>query len=107
MTCSIGGLTAGGTPAIVTWKDPDGAVVTESDTANYVLDYGTVNSEGTQSTVLTIKTAKLEAAFVDQASFTYKCSVKSSQYPNSPVAADQDVVANVLTLGKFPVNLPS
>ena len=100
LTCTIGGLDIGGTPSTVTWKDPDGVVVTEADDDHYELDQGVVNSEGTQSAILTIKTTKL-ADFVDLESFTYKCSVRSSQYTDSPPAPYQDVVANVLKLGLF------
>ena len=45
------------------------------------------------------KAAKL-ADFAGQPSFTYKCSVTSSQYTASPPSTEVDVVANVVTLGK-------
>ena len=96
MTCTISGLDANNAVA-VTWKDPDGATV--SDDVNYDLLAGTVDGSGVQNAVLTVKVAKL-AAFVSDSSFTYKCSVTSSQYPDSPPSTELDVVANVVTLGK-------
>ena len=96
LTCAINGLDA--THAVVvTWKDPaDGAV---SDDDNYDLLAGTVDGSGVQNAVLTVKVAKL-ATFDSQTSFTYKCSVTSSQYSDSPPSSDVDVVANVVKLGK-------
>lgn len=97
MTCTISGLDANNAVA-VTWKDPDDATV--SDDVNYDLLAGTVDGSGIQNAVLTIKAAKLLAAFGSQSSFTYKCSVTSSQYTASPPSTEVDVVANVVTLGK-------
>ena len=100
MTCTISGLDADNAVA-VTWKYPDGATV--SDDVNYDLLAGTVtqiDGSGVQNAVLTIKAAKLAAAFTGQSSFTYKCSVTSSQYTASPPSTEVDVVANVVTLGK-------
>ena len=100
MTCTISGLDANNAVA-VTWKEPDGATV--SDDVNYDLLAGTVtqiDGSGVQNAVLTIKAAKLAAAFDGQSSFTYKCSVTSSQYTASPPSTEVDVVANVVTLGK-------
>ena len=100
MTCTISGLDANNAVA-VTWKEPDGATV--SDDVNYDLLAGTVtqiDGSGVQNAVLTIKAAKLADAFADQSSFTYKCSVTSSQYTASPPSTEVDVVANVVTLGK-------
>jgi len=96
LTCAINGLDA--THAVVvTWKDPaDGAV---SDDDDYDLVAGTVDGSGVQNAVLTVKVAKL-ATFDGQTSFTYKCSVTSSQYSDSPPSSDVDVVANVVKLGK-------
>ena len=100
MTCTISGLDANNAVA-VTWKEPDGATV--SDDVNYDLLAGTVtqiDGSGVQNAVLTIKAAKLAAAFAEESSFTYKCSVTSSQYTASPPSTEVDVVANVVTLGK-------
>ena len=99
MTCTIGGLTANGTAATVVWKDPDDKVVTDDD--NYDINNGTPDGSGTQSAELTIKTAKLAAEFASQSSFTYKCSVKSALYPDSPISSDVNVEANVLKLGNI------
>ena len=98
LTCNIGGLDANGTPATVTWKDNAGTEVEESDTSNYGLDHGLVDGSGNQVAVLTIKAAKL-AAFVSLSSVTYTCSVKSSQYTDSPASEDLDVIAHILKIG--------
>ena len=100
LTCRISELDASGSPVIVTWTDPDGIAVQESDTTNYGLVQGTVNSDGIQSALLTIKTPKL-VEFAEVGSFTYKCSVKSSLYPDSPSSAEQNLRVYVLKLGLF------
>ena len=97
LTCTIEALDASGTPVTVAWTDPDDAVISDSDTENYVLSQGTVDNSGVQNAELTIKAAKL-ASFAEQDSFTYKCSVA---YTGSETSAQIDVVANVLTFGKF------
>ena len=98
MTCTIGGLTASGTAATVVWKDKLDKTVT-GDSDDYSIDNGTPDSSGTQSAELTIKKAKLTSDFADQSSFTYKCSVKSSLYPDSPISSNVNAEANVLKLG--------
>ena len=92
MTCTIGGLDTNHA-ALVTWTDPEDAEVTDS--TNYVLTPGTVDGSGNQNAVLTIKQAKM-ADYADETPFTYKCSVTSSQYSDSPSSDDHDVVANVV-----------
>ena len=98
MTCTIGGLDASGTPVTVTWKDNVGQVLT-SDTQYYGMEQGSVDGSGNQVAELTIKAAKL-AAFTSLSSVTYKCSVKSGQYADSPASDYVDVVANILKLGE-------
>ena len=78
----------------MTWKAPNEADVLDSDNANYVLTAGTVDDSSNQNAQLTIKQAKM-ADYADETSFTYKCSVTSSQYPASPPSTEHDVVANV------------
>ena len=102
LTCAISGLDA--THAVVvTWKDPVGGAVSDDD--NYDLLAGTVDGSGDQNAVLTVKVAKL-TTFAGDSSFTYKCSVTSSQYPDSPPSSDVEVVANVMKQGKvlFTIN---
>ena len=60
----------------------------------------TVDSSGNQAAELTIKTAKLDA-FSSSSSVTYKCSVKSSQFTDSPASEYVDVVVNILKLGEY------
>ena len=103
MTCTIGGLTAGGTAATVVWKDPLDNTVTDDD--HYDIKNGTPDISGTQLAELTIKTAKLSSDFSSQSSFTYKCSVKSTLYPDSPISSDVNVEANVLKLGNILLKL--
>ena len=86
------------------WKSPDGTSVAVSDTINYVVSQGTVDAYGIQLAELTIKAAKL-ADFAAESSFTYKCSVTSSQYADSPASSDVNVVAKVLELGKIQTNI--
>ena len=97
MTCTIGGLTASGTAATVVWKDPLDNTVSDDD--DYDFDNGTPDGSGIQSAELTIKTAKLTSDFAGQSSFAYKCTVKSTLYPNSPISSDVNVEATVLKLG--------
>ncbi|KAL5249910.1 hypothetical protein ACHWQZ_G015848 [Mnemiopsis leidyi] len=98
LTCVIGGLEPSGDPVTVTWKDPSGVAVSDSDTTNYGLAQGTVDGSGVQNAVLTIKVAKLSGF---SSSFTYKCS---AQYTGSPSSGEIDVVADILTFGVAAVN---
>ena len=100
LTCTVRELDVTADPVTITWKDPTGAEVEESDTTNYAVNQGAIDDSGVQNAVLTIKPAKL-TSFSSQATFTYKCAVKSSQYPTSPASSEIDVVANVLTFGEF------
>ena len=99
LTCTVRELDASGDPVTIIWKDPTGAVVEESDTTNYAVNQGTIDESGVQNAVLTIKPAQL-TSFSSQTTFTYKCSVTSSQYSSSPASSEVDVVANVLTFGE-------
>ena len=95
LTCVIGGLDANGDPVTVTWKDPSGNAVSDTDTTNYDLAQGTVDGAGVQNAELTIKVAKLGGF---SSSFTYKCS---AQYSGSPSSGERDVVADILIFGKL------
>ena len=99
MTCTIRGITASGTAAIVVWKDPFDKTVSDDD--HYDIDSGTPDGSGTQLAELTIKTAKLSSDFDGVSSFlyNYKCSVKSALYPNSPISSDVNIEVFVLKLG--------
>ncbi|KAL5247349.1 hypothetical protein ACHWQZ_G019273 [Mnemiopsis leidyi] len=103
LTCTVRELDVGGTPATVTWKDPNGVVVEISDTTNYAIAQGAVDDTGQQNAELTIKPTKL-SSFSSQTTFTYKCSVTSSQYPRSPASTELEIVANVLTFAVAAVN---
>ena len=95
LTCAISNLDEGH-PVEVTWTDQNDQEVSDSDTTNYSLNSGSVNSDGEQEAVLTIKLAKMQTY---KSSFTYKCSVKSTQYTDSP-EAEISVKAQIDT-GKF------
>ena len=84
------------------WKSPDGTSVAVSDTINYVVTQGSVDADGIQLAELTIKAAKL-ADFAAESFFTYKCSVTSSQFTESPASTDVYVVAKVLKLGNIQI----
>ena len=99
LTCKIEGLDSGN-PVTIAWKDPNDSAVLDTDTTNYDLVQGTVDGSGNQEALLTIKTTKL-ASFASQTSFTYKCSVMSSQYPNSLASEEIDVIAIFLTFGRL------
>ena len=86
------------------WEDPDDRTVSVTDTTNYLVSQGTVNSAGIQLAELTIKAAKL-AEFAAESSITYKCSVTSSQYADSPTSTAVHVVANILIMGKLNISL--
>ncbi|KAL5264862.1 hypothetical protein ACHWQZ_G005815 [Mnemiopsis leidyi] len=79
ISCSISGL---GSAANVRWIDPDNDDIPTNDTTNYVVDDGkSTYSEENQTTKLTIKTTRL--ATLNYAG-TYKCSVTSTLYADSP-----------------------
>ena len=96
MACNIGGLEAS-QPVTVTWAESGGAPVADGD--DYSIAQGSVDDSGNQRSVLTIKTGKL-ATFTSPSVVTYKCSVKSSLYEDSPPSTNVDVEANVLKFGK-------
>ena len=91
LTCHISGLDEN-QPVTVTWKDPVDAIV--SDDSNYSQDAGTADINGHQEAVLTIKQVKMQTY---TSTFTYKCSVKSSQYPDSPPSSELAVVTNIIS----------
>jgi hypothetical protein len=95
LTCKIEGLDDE-EPVTVSWKETNDGPSLASD-SNYSIEQGTV-IDGTQNSVLTIGADKM-ATFTGS-SFTYKCSAKSSQFPDSQESAYLDVVANVLDFGK-------
>lgn len=88
LTCTIGNLDQG-YPVEVTWTDPENNKVLQSDTTNYSLDQGSVNDGGNQAAQLTILRDKMKTY---TSTFTYKCTVMSTQYPESP-QSQIDVVA--------------
>ena len=79
------------------WKDPLDNTVTDDD--DYDIDNGAPGGSGTQSAELTIKTAKLLSDFDGESSLTYKCSMKSTLHPDSPISSD--VKVKVLNLGNI------
>ena len=96
LSCVIEGLTE---TASVTWKNSDGQDITNMADTVGTIDEGVVDN-GVQTSVLTF-TADDMTTFVGETTLTYKCSVTSGQFPDSPPSADVDVVANILTFGEY------
>ena len=74
-------------PAEVKWIKPGGKEVTTNDSRNYAVDDGKdkfVEERGLQITELTLKAPVVENIRSD---LTYKCSVKSREFPEAPVFA--------------------
>lgn len=90
MTCTISNLDQDHA-VTVTWTDQNDVQVSASDTSNYALNSGSVDADRNQAAILTIKQVKMETY---KSTFTYKCSVKSTQYPESP-PSEIDVVAQI------------
>ena len=94
LTCTITGLDQSHAVA-VTWTDPEGNDVSEIDNIDtfYTIIEGSVDGSGNQEAQLTIKKVKMQTY---KSTFTYKCSVKSAQYPDSSQSSELDVVAKIL-----------
>ena len=94
LTCSITGLSAA---AKVSFKNPDGSVITNLSATEYVIDDGISSFSGdTQEATLTLKTAKLSSLTSPAA---YICAVQSLTYPESPAYEDTATVT-MLVFGK-------
>ena len=91
ITCVMTGISQ---TATVSWKDPDGATISDGD--DYTVVQGT-ESGGAQESTLTTKTAKLQA-FGTTSTFT--CDVTSGQYPDSDTSSTT-MTLTTLTFGKF------
>ena len=91
--CRVSGLSQ---DAPVTWIDPDGNEISDSDTNNYVVDQGNFVF-GNKASTLTIKTSKLAAL---SSGDLFKCKLKSALYPiHSPEEVKQ-MTLTLLTFGK-------
>ena len=102
LTCTVSDLVEGQGAVDVFWRESaEGAVLGDADSDMYSIDEGTVTSDGTQVSILTIKVAKLET--IDESSVTYKCSARSTQYPDSAESEQIDVVGNILTYGTITI----
>ena len=97
ISCVINGLSQ---TAIVSWKDPDGTIITSGD--NYEVVEGTVDDAGQQnSTISTNKLADLEETSV------FTCEVTSGEYPESETSSNDMTLTINYTLGRFTFNLNS
>ncbi len=96
ISCDIAGL---GAAATVEWFAPDTDTAIADDATNYVVDQGAdsfkTSNDGTQKTTLIIKSDILKTL---PGTVTYKCSVKSGEYTDSP-ASQKEV--SVTVLGKL------
>ena len=82
ISCTFSGLSG---PAEVKWIKPGGKEVKTNDSRNYAVDDGKdkfVEERGLQITELTLKAPVVENIRSD---LTYKCSVKSREFPEAPV----------------------
>ena len=92
--CEISGLSEN-TP--VTWIDPDDNDISNTDTDNYVIDQGSFVF-GIKSATLTITAAKLATLTSGD---TFKCKLKSAEYPTHSPEVVQSMVLSLLTLGTY------
>ena len=86
IACAMTGLSQTAN-ATVSWKDPDGATISDGD--NYTVVDGTVNGSGEQESTLTIKTTKLQT--LGTAS-VFTCVVTSGMYPASEAASNTSCI---------------
>ena len=93
ITCTISELTVTPDtyPATVTWKSPEGVIIS-SDNEDYTLNPGTPSSFGVQSAKLTIKPGVLKEL---EPRSVFQCSVRSGEYPQSPDSPFFDVDVTV------------
>ena len=99
LTCTVSDLVVGQDAVQVFWRESSDGDALTADGTLYDIEQGTVTSEGTQVSVLTIKADKLSTINADETSLTYKCSAKSTQYPDSAESQQIEVVGNILTYG--------
>ena len=84
--------------ATVTFKDPNGTVISSPTTTDYDVNDGSSSfSNGSQEATLTLKPAILRTI---TSPATYKCLVKPVKYPDSPVQ-ENSVTVTMLTFGKY------
>ena len=93
ITCDMSGLSAA---ADVTWINPAGNAISESDTNNYVVNQGNLISED-QKTTLTIKLPVLATITAES---TFQCKVSSGLYSTYSPEIIKDVVVEPLILGQ-------
>ena len=96
LTCNIGDIT---TAVDVKGKVKDGGDITDTQ-EGYTITKGSVNQNNVQESTLTISPAQLQK--LDTSSpVTYKCSAKSSQYPQSKESPYQSLVVTFHDFGEF------
>ena len=94
LTCSITGLSA---PTKVSFKNPDGSVITNPSATDYVIDDGSSSFSGDiQEATLTLKSNILRSL---TSPGTYTCVVKSITYHESAAYEDTATVT-MLVFGK-------
>ena len=94
ITCDMSGLSAA---ADVTWINPAGNVISETDTSNYVINQGrTTFNAGVQEATLTIKKPILATWSSDQ---IYKCAVQSTSIPTTSPQVLKQFTLTPLVLG--------
>ena len=96
LTCDIGDVTQA---VDVTWKDKDNNDITGS-TSGYTITKGAVDgSTNIQKSTLTIETSIL-SPLVASSPVTYKCSAKSTLYPDSEASSYKNLEVTFLSFGR-------
>ena len=93
LDCIISGLSQN-TP--VTWIDPNGDEILESDTSNYVIDQGSFVFF-TKASTLTIKQSAFESL---PKSSIFKCKLKSAAYAEFSPEVINEMTLTLLELGE-------
>ena len=96
LTCKIGDVTEA---VDVTWKDKDDNLIKHGQ-EGYVVTNGTVDESDVQVSTLTIEPSILSNVN-NTLPVTWKCSAKSTLFPDSSTSPDQNVVVTFLALGKI------
>ena len=96
LTCIIGDVTEA---VVITWKEKDDNPIRDGQ-EGYDIKNKRVNNRNVQVTTLTIEPSILvnEDKTIPGA---WKCSAKSTLYPDSDTSPDQNVVVTFLNFGKI------
>ena len=96
LTCIIGDVTEA---VVITWKEKDDNPIRDGQ-EGYDIKNKRVNKRNVQVTTLTIEPSVLANEDTTLPG-VWKCSAKSTQYPDSDTSPDQNVVVTFLNFGKI------